>query len=136
MYASADGSRKRRVFIFFLRRDRVLVYVAHFVFLGDVWVRTKRTAVASRRATNLATQYFSSPQIANPQIPGLFPQFQIRKFSRFASPLIRTFILINPQVENQRISYVGQSTNRKYSDFYDISWQLATQKTKGQSKRK
>ncbi len=30
-------------------------YVAHFVFLRDVWIRTQRVAVASRRATNLAT---------------------------------------------------------------------------------
>jgi hypothetical protein len=30
-------------------------YVAHFVFLRDVWIRTQRAAVASRRATNLAT---------------------------------------------------------------------------------
>ncbi len=29
-------------------------YVAHFVILGDVWIRTQRAAVASR-ATNLAT---------------------------------------------------------------------------------
>ncbi len=28
---------------------------AHFVFLTDVWIRTQRSAVASRRATNLAT---------------------------------------------------------------------------------
>jgi len=27
-------------------------YVARFVFLKDVWVRTKRAAIASRRATN------------------------------------------------------------------------------------
>ncbi len=30
-------------------------YVAHFVFGGDVWIRTQRAAVASRSATNLAT---------------------------------------------------------------------------------
>jgi hypothetical protein len=30
-------------------------YVAYFVFLRDVWIRTQRAAVASRRATNLAT---------------------------------------------------------------------------------
>ncbi len=30
-------------------------YVAHFVFWRDVWIRTQRAAVASRRATNLAT---------------------------------------------------------------------------------
>ncbi len=31
-------------------------YAAHFVFLGDDWIRTQRAAaVASRRATNLAT---------------------------------------------------------------------------------
>jgi hypothetical protein len=29
--------------------------VAHFVFLRDVWIRTQRAAVASRRGTNLAT---------------------------------------------------------------------------------
>ncbi len=27
-------------------------YVAHFVFLRDVWIRTQRAAVAKRRATN------------------------------------------------------------------------------------
>jgi hypothetical protein len=30
-------------------------YVAHFVFLRDVWIRSQTAAVASRRATNLAT---------------------------------------------------------------------------------
>ncbi len=30
-------------------------YVAHFVFSRDVWIRTQRAAVASRRATNLAS---------------------------------------------------------------------------------
>jgi hypothetical protein len=30
-------------------------YVAHFVFLRDVWILTQRAAVASRRATDLAT---------------------------------------------------------------------------------
>jgi hypothetical protein len=29
-------------------------YVAHFVVLRDVWIRTQRAAEASRRATNLA----------------------------------------------------------------------------------
>ncbi len=28
-------------------------YYAHFVFLGDVWIRTQGAAVASRCATNL-----------------------------------------------------------------------------------
>jgi hypothetical protein len=32
-----------------------IAYVIHFVFLGDVWIRTHRAAVASRRTTNLAT---------------------------------------------------------------------------------
>ncbi len=32
-------------------------YVAHFVFLRDVWIRAQRAAVASRRATNLATHF-------------------------------------------------------------------------------
>ncbi len=30
-------------------------YVAHFAFLRDDWIRTQRAAVASWRATNLAT---------------------------------------------------------------------------------
>ncbi len=30
-------------------------YVVDLVFLKDVWIRTQRAAVASRRATNLAT---------------------------------------------------------------------------------
>jgi hypothetical protein len=34
--------------------------VAHFVFLRDVWIRTQRAAVTSRRATNLATHLFIS----------------------------------------------------------------------------
>ncbi len=36
-------------------RGHSFVYVAHFVFLRDVWIRTQRAAAASRRATNLAT---------------------------------------------------------------------------------
>jgi hypothetical protein len=31
------------------------VNVAHFAFLRDVWIRTQRAAVTSRRAINLAT---------------------------------------------------------------------------------
>ncbi len=30
-------------------------YVAHFVFLGDVWIQIQRASVGSRRATILAT---------------------------------------------------------------------------------
>jgi hypothetical protein len=30
-------------------------YLAHLVFLRDVWIRTQRATVASRRATSLAT---------------------------------------------------------------------------------
>ncbi len=29
-------------------------YVAHFVLLGDAWIRTQRAAIASRCASNLA----------------------------------------------------------------------------------
>jgi hypothetical protein len=35
-------------------------FVAHFIFLRDVWIRTQRVAVASRRATNLATHFPSA----------------------------------------------------------------------------
>ncbi len=39
------------------------------------------------------THFFSSPQIANPQILGLIPQLKIRKFLKCASPQIA-----NPQI--------------------------------------
>ncbi len=32
-----------------------LAYVDHFVFLGDIWIRTQKAAEASKCATNLAT---------------------------------------------------------------------------------
>jgi hypothetical protein len=38
-------------------------YVAHFVFLRDVWIRTQRAAVASWLATNLATNL---PKLSRP----------------------------------------------------------------------
>jgi hypothetical protein len=38
-------------------------YVAHFVFLRDVWIRTQRAAIASRRAINLATYVPTWPLI-------------------------------------------------------------------------
>ncbi len=40
-----------------------LAYVALFVFLRDFWIRTQRAAVASRRATNLATHERSLKQL-------------------------------------------------------------------------
>jgi hypothetical protein len=38
-------------------------YVAHFVFLRDVWIRTQRAALADRSATNLATHLPTYPPI-------------------------------------------------------------------------
>jgi hypothetical protein len=35
-------------------------YVAHFAFLGDIWIRTLNAAVASRCATKLATHHPNS----------------------------------------------------------------------------
>jgi hypothetical protein len=32
----------------------LLAYVAHFVFLRDVWIRTQKAAVARRRTINLS----------------------------------------------------------------------------------
>jgi hypothetical protein len=45
------------IFIFFAGQcvDHSFAYVAPFIFLRDVWIRTQRDAVASRRASNLAT---------------------------------------------------------------------------------
>ncbi len=39
-------------------------YVAHFVFLGDVWIRTQRATLASRYATKLATHLPKYPSIS------------------------------------------------------------------------
>ncbi len=56
-------------------------FVAHFVFLRDVWIRTQRAAVASRRATNLATRFpyhisHSSPCLAS-HLPYVAKMFTI-----------------------------------------------------------
>jgi hypothetical protein len=54
------------LFCIFFGRARVYPplfdYVAHFIFVRDVWIRSQRAAIASRRATNLATHL---PNIAN-----------------------------------------------------------------------
>ncbi len=42
-------------------------YVAHFIFLRYVWIRTLRAAAASRRATNIATHL---PRHMNGKLPG------------------------------------------------------------------
>ncbi len=58
------------MYIFFAGLEYVghsFAYVAHFVFLRDVWIRTQCAAVASRRATNLATHF---PNLAS-HIPNL-----------------------------------------------------------------
>ncbi len=51
-------------------------YVAHIVFLRDVWIRTKRAAVASGRATNLATHL---PNLAThlPNLANYLPDLAI-----------------------------------------------------------
>jgi hypothetical protein len=52
------------VCIFFGGLERVghsFAYVAHFVFLRDVWIRTQRADLASRRTTNLATHLLQDP---------------------------------------------------------------------------
>ncbi len=48
-----------QTFLFIFLRARVcgpsFVYVTHFVFLRDIWIRTQKAAAASRRTSNLAT---------------------------------------------------------------------------------
>jgi hypothetical protein len=39
-------------------------YVAHFIVLRDVWIRTQRAAVANRCTTNLATHLSPSFYLA------------------------------------------------------------------------
>jgi hypothetical protein len=55
---ATDYFAKRTFFHFVFELECVgnsFAYVAQFVFLRDVWIRIQRAAVASRRATNLAT---------------------------------------------------------------------------------
>ncbi len=52
------------LYIFWRAGVRWPLYVAQFVFLRDVWIRTQRTAVASRCATNLATHFPTKPPIS------------------------------------------------------------------------
>jgi hypothetical protein len=59
----------------------------------------------------LGRTYFLSPQIANPQILGLFKQYKIRRFIRFASPHIRKFIVINAKIKNSNfLMYASRLT--------------------------
>ncbi len=44
--------------------DPSFAYVAHLWFFSNVWIRTQRAAVASRRATNLATHLPASTNLA------------------------------------------------------------------------
>ncbi len=39
----------------FFKNDHFFYYVAHFVFLRDVWIRIQRAAVASRCGTDVAS---------------------------------------------------------------------------------
>ncbi len=67
-------------------------YVDHFVFLGDICIRTQRAAIASRCATNLATnlpsyvspilrQFFLSPTVIG-----------ISEFYRRCPPLVKFYL--------------------------------------------
>jgi hypothetical protein len=75
---------------YFFRRAKEFVvhsfaYVTHFVFLRDVWSRTQRAAVASRRATNLATHL--------PKLKLIWiEESQIRFFSVGNSNLVLKFL--------------------------------------------
>jgi hypothetical protein len=47
-------SHPQYIFLYIFLATHLLMS-PHFVFLRDFWIRTQRAAVASRRATNLAT---------------------------------------------------------------------------------
>ncbi len=82
-------------FVFFWRLECVghsFADVTHFVFLRDVWTRTQRAAVASRRATNLATHL---PNLEGEHIkPGRkkCSESKIHSDSTFFSPRIGFFL--------------------------------------------
>ncbi len=62
-------------------------YVAHFEFFRNVWIRTQRAAVTSRRATNLATHLH---QRSHPPIPRTYPSISTNlatHFQNFATHL-------------------------------------------------
>ncbi len=51
-------------FYFFGELECVLCYATHFLFLKEVWIRTRRAAVSSRLATNIATHFPTQPPIS------------------------------------------------------------------------
>jgi hypothetical protein len=57
--------------------------------------------------------FFVRPQIANPQIFGLIPQSQIRKFLRCSGPQILKFVMINPTIVNPQI-FLGVPVRKSF----------------------
>ncbi len=93
--------RKKSCFriIFFIHFfvDHSFDYVAHFVFWRDVWIRTKWAAVASRRATSLAT---SHPHLAT-HLPTVYKLRDIV----VATQMVVKIFLISKSVRTQQLSY-------------------------------
>ena len=81
----------------FLFHDRIIVYYEECVIVVDylaiVTVIELRVPSNGNYQEGGRVNVFLSPHIANPEILGLNPQSQIRKFLRYASPQIT-----NPQI--------------------------------------
>ncbi len=71
---------------------RSFAYIAHFVFLRDVWIRKKRAAAATRRAANLARAHifklFWSPGIDSKELT--LPACSVA--GRYDNPILLRFL--------------------------------------------
>jgi len=74
----------------------------------------------------LGRTYFLSPQIANPQILGLFKQY----IYKVSSPHIRKYIAINPKIKNSNfLMYANRLTVNPQIFIIAVgSWQHSKQK--------
>ncbi len=86
-------------------------YVAHFVFLRDVWILTQSAAVASRRANNLAIPFPKAALLPMCSICILLWYYQLPcKHPQLSQPgfEFQVFILlVNVQVSNSCLNLVG-----------------------------
>jgi hypothetical protein len=101
----------------------------HFSRPGGEWVCIEKGQLSSAILSHAVAcilkaemgklTYVKSPQIANPQILGLIPLLQIRKFLRCTSPQIANpqIFMIKPQIANPKIFIKFCTTLSQTSSF-------------------
>ncbi len=97
--------------------------VAHYVFLRDVWIRPQRAAVASRRATNLATHFPKEESQPPRKLPfrSPWPKWP-RKYSVRGNPELGKNPLL--QAENSAHCPSWRFSLSRYRKFRDGEWNL------------